>query len=104
MDFIRAKSPSMEVEILTMYAIAHNLVCLLMQQAVRATGGQGVGEHSMWLSFKGALDATLRFAAEMAQGTCKAWRSLRQKLFLTIAPTPSPNVPNASNPESSNDD
>ena len=58
----------------------------------------------MWLSFKGALDAALRFAAEMAQGTCKARRSLRQKLFLTIAPTPSPNVPNASNPESSNDD
>ena len=39
----------------------------------------------MRLSFKGALDATLRFAAEMAQGTCEAWRSLRQKLFRTIA-------------------
>ena len=35
--------------------------------------------------FKGALDATLRFAAEMTQDTCKAWRSLRQKLFRTIA-------------------
>ena len=44
---------------------------------------------------RGALDATvlqgppwiatLRFATEMAQGTCKAWRSLRQKLFRTIA-------------------
>ena len=68
-----------------MYAIAHNLVRLLMQQAVRATGGQGVGKHSMRLSFNGALDATLRFAAEMAQGTCEAWRSLRQKLFHTIA-------------------
>ena len=44
----------------------------------------------MWLSFKGALDATLRFAAEMAQGTCKAWRSLRQKLFRTIAPDSQP--------------
>ena len=84
-DFIRAKSPAMEVKMLTMYAIAHNLVRLLMQQAVRATGGQGVGKHSMRLSFNGALDATLRFAAEMAQGTCKAWRSLRQKLFRTIA-------------------
>ena len=75
-----------------------------MQQAVRATGGQGVGEHSMRLSFKGALDATLRFATEMAQATCKAWRSLRQKLFRTIAPDSQPNVPNASNPKSSNDD
>ena len=104
MDFIRAKSPAMEVKMLTMYAIAHNLVRLLMQQAVRATGGQGVGKHSMRLSFNGALDATLRFAAEMAQGTCEAWRSLRQKIFHPIAPTPNPNVPNASNPKSSNDD
>ena len=75
----------MEGKRLTMYAIAHNLVRLLMQQAVRAAGGQGVGKHSMRLSFNGALDATLRFAAEMAQGTCEAWRSLRQKLFHTIA-------------------
>ena len=46
---------AMEVKMLTMYAIAHNLV----HQAVRAAGGQGVGEHSMRLSFKGALDGHL---------------------------------------------
>ena len=86
MDFIRARSPAMAIKMFTMYAIAHNLVRLLMHQAVRATGGHTTaGEHSMRLSFKGALDATLRFAAEMAQGTSKAWRSLRQKLFRTIA-------------------
>ena len=51
----------------------------------RCIGGQCVGEHSIRLSFKSALDATLRFATEMAQGTCKAWRSLRQQLFYTIA-------------------
>ena len=34
---------------------------------------------------KGALDATLRFAAEMVQATCKGRRSLREKLFRTIA-------------------
>ena len=44
----------------------------------------------MRLSFKSALDAPLRFAAEMAQGTCKAWRSLRQELFRTIAPDSQP--------------
>ena len=39
----------------------------------------------MRLSFKGALDATLRFAAEMAQASRKQWHSLRHKLLRTIA-------------------
>ena len=85
MDFIRAKSPAMAVKMLTLYAIAYNLVRLLMQQAVRATGSPTARVHSMRLSFKGALDATLRFAAEMAQAPRKRWHSLREKLFRTIA-------------------
>ena len=85
MDFIRAKSPAMAIKMLTMYAIAYNLVRLLMQQAARATGLHGADTHSMRLSFKGALDATLRFVAEMAQATRKGWHNLREKLFRTIA-------------------
>ena len=85
MDFIRAKSPAMAVKMLTLYAVAYNLVRLLMQQAVRTTGSPTARVSSMRLSFKGALDATLRFAAEMAQVPRKRWRSLREKLFRTIA-------------------
>ena len=85
MDFIRAESPAMAVKMLTLYAIAYNLVRLLMQQAVRTTGSPTARVSSMRLSFKGALDATLRFAAEMAQVPRKRWRSLREKLFRTIA-------------------
>ena len=58
MDFIRAKSPAMAVKMVTMYAIAYNLVRLLMQQAARATDCHTSAGHSMRLSFKGALDAT----------------------------------------------
>ena len=72
MDFIRARSPAMAVKMVTMYAIAYNLVRLLMQQAARATGCHTSAGHSMRLSFKGALDATLRFAAEMAQASRNA--------------------------------
>ena len=85
MDFIRARSPAMAVKMVTMYAIAYNLVRLLMQQAARATGCHTSAGHSMRLSFKGALDATLRFAAEMAQASRKQWHSLRHKLLRTIA-------------------
>jgi hypothetical protein len=85
MDFIRAKSPAMAVEMVTMYAIAYNLVRPLMQQAARATGCHTFAGHSMRLSFKGALDATLRFAVEMAQASRKQWHSLRHKLLRTIA-------------------
>ena len=55
------------------------------QQAARATGCHTSAGHSMRLSFKGALDATLRFAAEMAQASRKQWHSLRHKLLRTIA-------------------
>ena len=85
MDFIRARSPAMAVKMVTLYAIAYNLVRLLMQQAARATGCRTSAVHSMRLSFKGALDATLRFAAEMAQASRKQWHSLRHKLLRTIA-------------------
>ena len=62
MDFIRAKSPAMAVKMLTLYAIAYNLVRLLMQQAVRTTGSPTARVSSMRLSFKGAPDATLRLS------------------------------------------
>ena len=98
MDFIRAKSPAMAVKMVTMYAIAHNLVRRLMQQAVRATNCHTAGEHSMRLSFKGALDATLRFAAEMVQATRSGGRNLRQKLLRTIAADSQPKRSNRFEP------
>ena len=77
MDFIRARSPAMAVKMGTMYAIAQPGSTV---DACHTSAG-----HSMRLSFKGALDATLRFAAEMAQASRKQWHSLRHKLLRTIA-------------------
>lgn len=84
MDFIRAKSPAMAVKVATIHAIAYNLVRWLQQRALRATAGQSKVIGQAQLSFKGTLDAALRFAAEMAQSARKLWHLLCNKLFLTI--------------------
>ena len=77
MDFIRARSPAMAVKMVTLYAIAYNLVRLLMQQAARATGCH----NSMRLSFTGRYLALRR----LAQASRKQWHSLRHELLRTIA-------------------
>jgi hypothetical protein len=84
MDFIRAKSPAMAVKVATIYAIAYNLVRWLQQQALLGTSGLTAGIGPARLSFKGTLDAALRFAAEMTQSARNLWHVLRNKLFLTI--------------------
>ena len=64
MDFIRAKSPAMAVKMLTLYAIAYNLVRLLMQQAVRTTGSP---------TARGELDAPV------LQGRAGCYLALRRR-------------------------
>lgn len=60
MDWINCKTPEMARKQLVMYLIAHNLIRWLLQRASRSTG-----QPLRRLSFKGALDAALRWLPEL---------------------------------------
>lgn len=79
MDFVKTKSPAMAIKMATLHMIAYNLIRLTMHRAARTTG-------TCWtrLSFKGALDAINRFAAQMHQAARPMIARLRQTLYQTI--------------------
>ena len=104
MDFIRAKSPAMAVKMLTLYAIACNLVRLLMQQAVRTTGSPPARVSSMRLSFKGALDATCASPPKWHRFPASDGAACEKNCSEPSPPTPYAGEANASNPESLSDD
>lgn len=80
MEWIPCKSPAMARKQLSMYLIAHNLIRWLMQRAAR-----GAGQPPRRLSFKGALDAALRWMPELHAMVASRRKNAFAELLRTIA-------------------
>jgi hypothetical protein len=104
MDFIRAKSPAMAVKMLTMYAIAYNLVRLLIHRPCEPPAFLApmcircaCPSRARWTPPCASPPKWLRPAAK--DGT-----ACEKNSSAPSPPIACPSAANASNPESSNDD
>lgn len=88
MEWINCKTPAMARKQLTMYLIAHNLIRWLLQRASRSTG-----QPLRRLSFKGTLDAVLRWVPELHAMTPSRRKNAFAELLCTIASDLLPNRP-----------
>ena len=79
MDFIPVKSPRMARKMIKVHLIAYNLIRKTMLEASRKTD-----TPSNRISFKGSLDAILRFAAQMQNLALRKTQGLLQRLFEVI--------------------
>ena len=88
MEHLRAKTPAMARKLLIAHLIAYHLIRLLMR---RAQAASQVCLTS--LSFKGALDALLRFLPRFAQSGVRRRAGILDSLYHAIASDPIPSRP-----------
>lgn len=94
MEFIASKSPEMVRKQLALFAIAYNLIRLLM---VDASAAHGVPVDR--LSFKGTLDAARHWAPKLAgEKSERRMRALYKDLLACIAGSPVPDRPGRREP------
>ena len=80
MEWINCKTPEMAQKQLVMYLIVHNLIRWLLQRASKNTG-----QPLRRLSFKGALDAVLRWIPELHAMLPTRRKNAFNELLCTIA-------------------